>query len=587
MKPVTFSPAPRTWDVSQALAGAGQLDNPAFISLVDSLVDDPGGADPGRAVGQDDSSDPVQASRAQPLRGMPFAVKDNIDVAGLPTTGACPTLTAPAERNAHVVDRLVAAGAIPIGKTNMDQFATGLVGTRSPYGACHCVDSDDHVSGGSSSGSAVAVASGVVPFALGTDTAGSGRVPAAFNGLVGYKPTRGLVSTRGVMPACPSLDCVSVFTTTVSLARAVHDVIAGFDPDDPWSRRRPSPPQAGIARVMGVVGVPDVPIDLDPRHRAAWEAALARFAGLVRLVPVDVSPMLEVATMLYDAPFVAERLAAFGHLLEPDGPHLDPTVRRIVLGAAGMEADRLFAAQHRLARLARDVAQATAGVDAVLLPTTPFHPTLSDVADDPVGTNSRLGTYTNMANLLDLSAVAIPAGRRSDGLPFGVQLVAPAFADAPLLDLAALLTGERASDVQVPVPPGRHLLAVCGAHLSGQPLNDVLTGAGARLHRRGRTAPGHRMVRIDGPLPRPGLLDDGTGPDEGIDVELWEVSDELLAQLALDVDPPLEIGLVRLWDGSRVAGFTADRTARHEPDISGAGSWRAHLADVSRGSADR
>jgi len=558
--------APRngSWEVGAARAAARRLDNPAFIHVFDGRRRE-GGHGPTTAT-------------PSPLRGMPFAVKDNIDVAGIPTTGGCPTLTRPVARNARVIDQLMAAGAIPIGKTNMDQFATGLVGTRSPYGACHCVDSDDHISGGSSSGSAVAVAAGVVPFALGTDTAGSGRGPAALNGIVGFKPTRGLVSTRGVLPACPSLDCVSVFAPKVSVARNVHDVLAGFDPEDPWSRQRPSPLPAGVARVMGVVGMPAAPIDLDAQHRAAWKAALAQLSGLVRLVPVDVSAMLEVATMLYEAPFVAERLASFGHLLEPDGPHLDPTVRRIVLGARGLEAEQLFAAQHRLARLARRVAAATAGVDAVLLPTTPFHPTLADVAADPVGVNSRLGTYTNMANLLDLCAVAIPAGRRPDGLPFGVQLLAPAFADQQLLDLASVLTGERLLDASPPIPAGRRLLAVCGAHLSGQPLNSVLTDAAARLYRRGRTAPGYRMVRLEGTMPRPGLLDDGTGPSEGIDVELWEAPAELVRQLAVDVQPPLEIGLVRLWDGSTVAGFTANASACRAADISAAGSWRAHLA---------
>ena len=510
---------------------------------------------------------------------MPFAVKDNIDIAGYPTTGGCPTLTTPAVRNARVVEQLLAAGAIPIGKTNMDQFATGLVGTRSPYGACHCVDSSEHISGGSSSGSAVAVAAGVVPFALGTDTAGSGRVPAALNGIVGFKPTRGLVSTRGVLPACPSLDCVSVFAPTVSLARVVHDVLAQFDPEDPWSRRRPSPLPAGIARVMGVVGVPTAAIDLDTQHRAAWEAALARFSGLVRLVPVDASGMLEVATMLYEPPFVAERLASFGHLLEPDGPHLDPTVRQIVLSARGVTAQRLFTARQRLARLTREVARSTAGVDAVLLPTTPFHPTLADVAADPVGVNSRLGTYTNMANLLDLCAVAIPAGRRPDGLPFGVQLLAPAFADQPLLDLASVLTAEQPADASPAVAAGRQLLAVCGAHLSGEPLNRVLTEAGARLYKRGRTAAGYRMVRIEGPLPRPGLLDDHTGPEDGIEIELWEAPDELVHHLALDVQPPLEIGPLRLSDGSTVTGFTANSSVRHALDISAAGSWRSHIAE--------
>lgn len=560
---MTF-PRNGSWDVGAARAAARRLDNPAFINVFD-----------GRRRKGGDAHTTATPSR---LSGLPFAVKDNIDVAGVPTTGGCPTLTTPAARNARVVDQLMAAGAIPIGKTNMDQFATGLVGTRSPYGACHCVDSDNHISGGSSSGSAVAVAAGVVPFALGTDTAGSGRVPAALNGIVGFKPTRGVVSTRGVLPACPSLDCVSVFAPTVSVVRNVHDVLARFDPEDPWSRQRPSPLPAGVARVMGVVGIPAAPIDLDAQHRAAWKVALAQLSGLVRLVPVDVSAMLEVATMLYEGPFVAERLASFGHFLEPDGPHLDPIVRRIVLGARGLEAEQLFTAQHRLARLARQVAAATAGVDAVLLPTTPFHPTLADVAADPVGVNSRLGTYTNMANLLDLCAVAFPAGRRPDGLPFGVQLLAPAFADQQLLDLASVLTGERLPDASPPIPPGRRLLAVCGAHLSGQPLNSVLTDAGARLYQRGRTATGYRMVRLEGTMPRPGLLDDGHGPSEGIEVELWEAPAELVRQLAVDVEPPLEIGLVRLWDGSTVAGFTANASARRAADISTAGSWRAHLA---------
>jgi allophanate hydrolase len=288
--------------------------------------------------------------------------------------------------------------------------------------------------------------------------------------------------------------------------------------------------------------------------------------------------MLEAATLLYDAPFVAERLAAFGHLLEPDGPHLDPVVRRIVLGARGLQADQLFAARHRLAELARETEQATAGVDAVLLPTTPFHPTHDQVTSDPVGVNSRLGAYTNMANLLDLCAVALPAGKRSDGLPFGVQLLAPAFADGPLLELASVLTGER-SPASTPVPPGRSLLAVCGAHMSGEPLNRVLTDAGSRLRRRARTGAGYRMVRLEGRLPRPGLIDTGNGPADGIDIELWEAPDELVRQLTVDTEPPLEIGCVRLDDGSTVPGFTADASAvRHAPDISADRGWRAHLA---------
>jgi len=571
---MTVSAARQAWSVREAIAAAERLDNPAFISLARTPAE---GADTSCRDGEGGlARDPER-----PLLGLPFAVKDNIDVAGFATTGACPTLTTPADCDAAVVGLLRAAGAVPIGKTNMDQFATGLVGTRSPYGACHCVDSLDHISGGSSSGSAVAVAAGVVPFALGTDTAGSGRVPAAFNALVGVKPTRGLVSVRGLMPACPTLDCVSIFARNVAMARDVLAVVADFDHEDPWSRRVPSVLPAGIARQMQVVGVPAGVIDLDDEHRVTWESALTGFADKVRLVPVDVSAMLEVASMLYEAPFVAERLAAFGALLEPDGPHLDPVVRRIVLGARGLRADDLFAARHRLAGLVREVEQATAGVDAVLLPTTPFHPTLAEVRSDPVAVNSRLGTYTNMANLLDQCAVAFPAGRRRDGLPFGVQLLAPAFADGPLLDLVAVLTGECSPDA-VRLAPGHSLLAVCGAHLSGEPLNRVLTEEGSRLHRRARTAAGYRMVRLVGRLPRPGLLDSGSGPEDGIHVELWEVPDELVRKLAVDVDAPLEIGRVRLEDGSTVAGFTADPAQVGDaPDISGTGSWRAHLAATS------
>src|SRR3954451_10419671 len=440
------------------------LDQPAFIRLLDEA---------GAAA--------LQPAADGPLGGLPFAVKDNIDVAGIPTTAACPARTEPAARSATAGRRLLAAGAVPVGKTNMDQFATGLVGTRSPYGACASVFSAAHVSGGSSSGSAVAVAVGVVSLALGTDTAGSGRVPAAFNGLVGMKPTRGLVPTRGVLPAAPSLDCVTTFTRTVALARTALGVLAGPDPEDPWSRPAPAVPPPGVARTMRVVAVPDGPLDLDPPHAAAWEAALAHAATVARLVRVDVAAFLEAAQLLYGGPFLAERLAAFGDLLEPDGPHLDPTVRRIVLGAKSISGADVYRGQQRLAEL-RTVAMRTfVGADALLLPVTPGHPTLAEVAADPVGVNARLGTFTNMVNLLDLCAIAVPAGLRDDGLPFGVQLLAPAFADGPLLDLGARWCGEPVEDVGT-----RSLVAVAGAHLTGEPLNGQLVALGGRLHARAR-----------------------------------------------------------------------------------------------------
>jgi allophanate hydrolase len=534
------------------------VDQPAFITLFDQARVD--------AL--------TAAAPAGPLAGVRFAVKDNIDVAGVPTTVGCPTLTTPATESAVAVARLMAAGAVPIGKTNLDQFATGLVGTRSPYGACHSVASAAHVSGGSSAGSAVAVASGVVPLALGTDTAGSGRVPAAFNGIVGMKPTRGLVSTRGVFPACPTLDCVTTLTRTVAQARAAFDVLVGDDPADPFSRAMPVVAPAGVARRMRVIAVPDRPLELDVAHAVAWAAALAHAETVALVVPVDIGPFLAAARLLYEAPFVAERLAAFGHLLTPDGPHLDPTVRKIVLGAARYSAADAFAGQHELARLARRAASVFVTADALLLPVTPGHPTLADVAVDPIGVNSRLGTFTNMANLLDLCAIALPAGSRPDGLPFGVQLLAPAFADRPLLDLAARWTGEPSD-----VPTHRTLLAVAGAHLTGQPANPDLVELGGRLHARARTAGGYRMFTVPGPFPRPGLVHTGDGPVAGIEVEVWDLPLDGVGRLVSMIAEPLHLGPLTLDDGQTVTAFVADRTcAIATADITAAGGWRAHLA---------
>ncbi|TNC23618.1 allophanate hydrolase [Amycolatopsis alkalitolerans] len=508
-----------------------------------------------------------------PLAGIPFAVKDNIDIAGVPTTAACPDLTAPATETAFAVRRLQARGAVPVGKTNMDQFATGLVGTRSPYGACHSAFSPEHVSGGSSSGSAIAVALGAVPFALGTDTAGSGRVPAAFNGLVGVKPTRGLVSTRGVLPACPSLDCVTTLTRTVGDARPVLDALIAYDADDPYSRPMPALLPPGVARQMRVVAVPDGPLELDPEHQEAWTAALTHAAKIAHVVPVNVEPFLAAARLLYESAFVAERFAAFGHLL---GDGADPAVRRIVLGAERFSGADAFRGLHELARLRLVAELAFTGVDALLLPVTPGHPTLAEVATDPIGANSRLGVFTNMANLLDLCAVAVPAGLRPDGLPFGVQLLAPAFADAPLLDLAARWNGEPAGP-----PAGRALLAVAGAHLTGQPANADLVRLGGVLHSRARTGPGHRMYTVDGPFPRPGLVRTGDGPAAGLELEVWDLPHDAIGALLPTIAEPLHLGPLTLDDGSTVLGFVAD-SACADPtrDITSHGSWRAYLRAV-------
>jgi allophanate hydrolase len=509
--------------------------------------------------------------------GIPFVVKDNIDVEGLPTTAACPALDSPAPVSASVVTRLESAGYVPIAKANMDQFATGLVGTRSPYGACMSVPAPDRISGGSSSGSAVAVASGVVSLALGTDTAGSGRVPAAFNGLVGFKPTRGLLPVRGVFPACRSLDCVTTFTHTVAEARTAFAAMAGFDALDPWSRAAPAALPPAVAAHFGTIAIPDGPLDLDPAYAEAFAVSVQRARNLgLRVVPVDVSAFLAAAQLLYHGPWVAERYAAFGHLLEPDAPYLDPSVRAIALRGREMTAAGAFEAFEELARLKRQTESAWASVDALLLPTTPTHPTPAEVAADPIGVNARLGTFTNFVNLLDLCAVAVPGVDTADGRPFGVQLIAPAFADTPLLDLAATWMGE-APPAATPHPqPGTAAVALVGAHQSGLVLNGLVCGRGGRLLRRARTAAGYRMKRVPGSgVPRPGLVA-GAGPPEGFAVEIWEVPLQTLGSLAAELTAPLRLGPLQLADGSFVLGYLGDDVAlASAQDVSEFGAWRA------------
>ncbi|HWJ80923.1 MAG TPA: allophanate hydrolase [Nocardioides sp.] len=541
---------------AESLARARELDQPAFICLVE---------------------DPSGSSATGPLAGTTFAIKDNIDLAGVPTTAADPRVDTPAATSAPAVQRLVDAGAVAIGKTNLDQYATGLVGTRSPYGACHAVDSSDHVSGGSSSGSAVAVAAGVVDFALGTDTAGSGRVPAAFNGLVGVKPSRGLVPTRGTVPACASLDCVTVLTRSVGLARTVLDVMAGPDRDDPWSRRLV---QALVPR-RPVLAVPDVLPGLDAVHEKAWLASLERATDLGDTLVVDVSPLLEAAELLYSGPWLAERTLAFGDRLADD-PAVDPTVRAIVTGAPPYDGPGVFAAFHRLAELARQAAPVWETADALLLPVTCTHPTLAEVGADPVGVNTRLGRFTNMTNLLDLCAVAVPGPERDDGLPFGVQLLAPAGHDLAVLDLAARWCGEE----PVPAPGGNGgvRVAVAGAHLSGQPLNGDLVARGGRLVGTTRTAADYRMYVVDGPLPRPGLTRTAAGAvaGPGLEVEVWELPREGVGSLLESVLPPLAIGPLELADGTQVLGFVCTAEAVDPTrDITAHGGWRAWLAAAS------
>ena len=521
--------------------------------------------------------------RALPLAGVPFAVKDNIDVAGLPTTAACPAFAYTPERHATVVQRLLDAGAILIGKTNLDQFATGLVGTRSPYGRPSCVADHTRISGGSSSGSAVAVASGLVPFALGTDTAGSGRVPAGFNGLVGLKPTPGRVSTAGVLPACRSLDCVSIFAHTVDDAAIVLAVIEGSDPADAYSAFVPGPAALPKRLRLGVPTSPDV--DAAIGYDQAWAAALQRATDDGHtLVPLDFTPLLAVAALLYDGPWVAERHAVVQSLLASNPDALDPTVRRVIARAIGMTATQAFEAQYRLQDLRAELSGLWQQVDALLVPTAPTHPSFEQVDADPVGANARLGTYTNFVNLLGWCALAVPAGRTSTGLPFGVTAIAPGGFDAALANAwrhwAPALERPSPAPATEPAMP----IAVVGAHLSGLPLNSQLTERGATLIEATTTAPHYRLFALpDTTPPKPGLLrvDDGGA---AVALEVWSVPQRHVGSFLALIPPPLGLGSVQLADGRHVHGFICEPLAlKGARDVTAFGGWRAFIQSLKPG----
>ena len=560
------------------------------------------------------------------LLGVPVAVKGNIDVEGLPTTGACPTFaSAPAELSATAVRRLEDAGAVVIGTTNLDQFATGLNGTRSPYGAPHAVGHPGRISGGSSSGSAVAVARGDVPLALGTDTAGSGRVPAALNGIVGLKPSKGLVSTAGVLPACRSQDVVSIFAADVDSAALAIDVLAGPDPADHWSRHAPT---AGTSIPAGLFDDPTVTTDealavrgaagsaaggsrahareglvlgipasilvtaADEEASIAWEHALRLAKSLdvpggVRLVPIDLAPFLEAGAMLYGSAFVAERYASVGAFIDaavavagdaPD-PALDPTVTAIVQAGAAPSAAQAFADLDRLRALVKQTHAVLAEVDALLTPTVLEHPTHEQLAADPVGANARLGTFTTFGNLLDLSVISVPAQPRLDGLPFGVSFHALPFSETRLLRIAA--RWERAVRETVtgptpgPVSDERVLVAVGGAHMAGLPANAELLQAGGEYLRLTRTDTNYRLHVLDTPLgPRPGIerVTGSEGP--GVEVEVWSIPTDRLGWFSGKVPPGLSLGPMTLLDGSTALGFVGAAA----DDVAGSRlvpSWRA------------
>lgn len=489
--------------------------------------------------------------RDLPLLGVPFAVKDNIDTLGLPTTAGCPSFAYAPPADAEVVARLLAAGAVLVGRTTMDQFATGLVGTRAPGGAPSSVFGADLISGGSSSGSAVVVAAGLVAFALGTDTAGSGRVPAAFNGIVGLKPSLGLVPTAGVVPACRSLDAVSVFARSSEDAAAVL-AVAG-----------PPPPAAFASRIkIGVPRAEDLAA-LEPGPATdAWHAAVERGAGLGELVEVDLGPFLEAARLLYAGPWIAERYAAFGAHLDHDD--VDPTVRQIVAPGRDVTGVEVFEGQYRLAELRARTAPVWDAVDVLLVPTAPHHPTFAQVAADPVGVNSRLGTWTNFVNLLDLAALAVPATGS-----FGVTFVAPRGTDAALLDLG------RRWEARATVP-----LAVVGAHLSGLPRNPELVACGARLEGATTSAAAYRLYDLADGTGRPGMVrDDEAGAT--IELEVWRMPVAAFGRFVAGVAAPLAIGTVELADGRCVHGFICEAHAVAEaPEVTHHGGWRSYLTGV-------
>jgi allophanate hydrolase len=527
-----------------------------------------------------------------PLFGVPFAIKDNIDLAGVPTTAGCPQFAYVPARSANVVQKLIDAGAIPIGKTNLDQFATGLVGTRSPHGAVKNSFDDAYISGGSSSGSAVAVATGLVAFALGTDTAGSGRVPAAFNNIVGLKPSCGLLSARGVVPACRSLDCVSIFALSVDDAERVLHVAKGFDADDEYSRdlvlTRGLPPQVRI----GVPQAEQLEFFGDAQYARLFSAACERArAGGAQLVPLDFEPLFEAARLLYEGPWVAERYAALESFLRENEGALHPVTRSIIGQGLQANAVAAFKAQYRLKALQRRAQGLWQHAHVLMLPSTGTIYRIDAVEAEPVALNSNLGRYTNFVNLLDLSALAIPSGFRDDGLPFGVTLIAPAARDTALLDLgaklhlaAALPVGAtqqplRATTAPPQLPAGHIAVVVCGAHMSGLPLNVQLTSRHAFLLRATRTAPVYRFYALPGgPPKRPGLVRVGDG-GSAVDVEVWAVPSADFGSFVAGIPSPLGIGKVELADGSWCSGFVCETCGlQGAEEITQFGGWRQYLA---------
>lgn len=581
------------------------------------------------------------APASLPLYGIPFAIKDNIDLAGVPTTAACPAYAYTPQASAHVVQRLIEAGAIPLGKTNLDQFATGLVGTRSPYGVPVNAFNPAYISGGSSSGSAVAVAKGLVSFALGTDTAGSGRVPASFNNIVGLKPSCGLLSTSGVVPACRSLDCVSIFSLTAADAEQVLGVAAHFDPQDIFARSfaiAPSgssgdcdapatantdahsnaaqcshaiPAPAAAVKTIGVPRKEQLEFFGDKDAESIFEQSVSRLAELgFAIRRIDFSPFTDAARLLYEGPWVAERYLVAEPLLRKNPSALLPVTRTIIAAGSAPSAADAFAADYRLRSLRRQAEAQMATLDAIVTPTAGTVYTIAQVDAEPIALNSNLGRYTNFMNLLDFAAVASPSGFRADGQPLGITFFAPAGSDLQLLELAgryhascllSLGTGTDpvpaweqqtpATTATAPTPTSvtsterRINLVVCGAHMEGLALNQQLLSLGAEFAERTHTTPDYRFYRLPGEPARPALVHSPEAPfgkARPIEVEVWTISAAGLGELLTKIPAPLGLGKVFLADGRQETGFIADATAPETGiEITEFGGWRKYLASLT------
>jgi allophanate hydrolase len=571
--------------VARSFARIRDHNDPAiFISLRDEK----------EALGEAERLNARDAAQL-PLFGIPVGVKDNIDVAGLPTTAGCPAFSYSPSRDATAVARLRAAGAIIIGKTNLDQFATGLVGVRSPYGIPANPMRGDLIPGGSSSGSAVAVSAGLVPLALGTDTAGSGRVPAMLNNIVGLKPSLGLISTAGVVPACRTLDCVSVFSLTVDDAMTALAAMAGPDAADPYSRNRPLAQMTAFAAHLRLA-VPrsgQLIFFGDKASEEAYDDALRRWTALgATLVEFDLEPFYETARLLYEGPWIAERYLVIRNLLASSPEAIHPVTREIIIAGARLSAADTFAALYRLQRLRKAAQRAFAGIDALVLPTAPTTYSTAQMLANPIELNSRLGTYTNFANLLDLCGLALPAAIGSDDIPFGITLLALAGQDAQLASIGRVFhadTGLSMGARDLPQPPLAALpmsvsgdeiaIAVVGAHLSGMVLNSELKSLGGRLLGATSTAPDYRLYALGTTPPKPGMLRVEAGTGSSIEIEVWTLSAAAFGKFVAEIPPPLSIGTIRLADGRGVKGFIVEPAAIDGArDISAFGGWRAYTA---------